>query len=68
MLDGLGMGVGFTFALILISAIREALGSGTLLGFAIVKDFEPALLFILAPGALLIIGLLMGTVNYVSKR
>ncbi|MBU1147449.1 MAG: electron transport complex subunit E, partial [Candidatus Omnitrophica bacterium] len=47
-LDGLGMGAGFTLALVLISAIREALGNGTVLGLTIVKGFDPALLFILA--------------------
>ena len=65
--DGLGMGIGFTLALVLISAIREVLGNGTILGLLIVKDFEPALLFILAPGALLVIGLLIGLVNYVTE-
>src|SRR4030042_1815737 len=39
--DGLGMGVGFTLALILISAIREFLGSGTILGHALINGFEP---------------------------
>lgn len=66
--DGLGMGVGFTIALVLISAIREALGNGTILGLLIVKDFEPALLFILAPGALLVIGLLIGAVNHLTEK
>lgn len=66
--DGLGMGVGFTIALVLISAIRESLGNGTLLGLIIVKGFEPALLFILAPGALLVIGLLIGLVNYLTEK
>ncbi len=66
--DGLGMGVGFTLALVLISAIREVLGNGTLLGLVIVKGFEPALLFILAPGALLVIGLLIGIVNHFTRK
>jgi len=66
--DGLGMGVGFTLALVLISAIRESLGNGTLLGLVIVKGFEPALLFILAPGALLVIGLLIGIVNHLTRK
>lgn len=68
LLDGIGMGIGFTLALVLISAIRESLGNGTLLGLLIVKGFEPALLFILAPGALLVIGLLIGLVNYLTER
>lgn len=66
--DGLGMGVGFTLALVLISAIREGLGNGTFLGLVIVKGFDPALLFILAPGALLVIGILIGIVNYLSDQ
>ncbi|MBU1853299.1 MAG: electron transport complex subunit E [Candidatus Omnitrophica bacterium] len=66
--DGLGMGAGFTLALVLISGIREAFGNGTLLGLVIVRNFEPALLFILAPGALLVIGILIGIVNLLSQR
>jgi len=65
--DGVGMGVGFTFALVVISAIREVLGNGTILGFVIAQDFSPALLFILAPGALLVIGILIGIVNWISQ-
>ena len=66
--DGLGMGIGFTLALVIISAIRELLGNGTMLGLMVVKGFEPALIFILAPGALLVIGLLIGAVNYFSEK
>ncbi|MFC1624372.1 electron transport complex subunit RsxE [Candidatus Omnitrophota bacterium] len=66
--DGLGMGVGFTIALVLISAIREFLGNGTLFGLIVVKGFDPALLFILAPGALLVIGLLIGIVSYLTEK
>lgn len=67
-LDGLGMGVGFTLALILISAIREFLGSGEILDHALVKGFDPALVFIMPPGALLVIGLLLGFFNYLKDR
>lgn len=66
--DAIGMGVGFTLALVLISAIRESLGNGTLLGLVIVRGFDPAILFILAPGALLVIGLLIGIVNYLTEK
>lgn len=62
--DALGMGLGFTWALILISAIREILGNGTILGVSIGRAFEPPLFMILAPGALLTIGLLIGLINY----
>jgi len=67
-LDALGMGVGFTWALILISAIREALGNGTIMGILISKYFEPPLFMILAPGALLTIGLLIGMINCFTMK
>ena len=66
--DALGMGMGFTWALILISAIREALGNGTILGFPISRGFEPPLFMILAPGALLTIGLLIGLINCFTMK
>lgn len=66
--DAVGMGVGFTWALIVISAIRESLGNGTILGFYINRSFEPPLFMILAPGALLTIGLLIGLINYFTMR
>src|SRR3990167_6614589 len=62
--DALGMGIGFTLALCIIAAIREVLGAGTFLGFGLIKNFEPVTLFILAPGALLTMGILIGIVNY----
>jgi electron transport complex, RnfABCDGE type, E subunit len=66
--DALGMGVGFTWALIVISAIREALGNGTLMGFYLCKTFEPPLFMILAPGALLTIGILIAGINYFTHK
>lgn len=66
--DALGMGIGFTWALVLISAIREALGNGTILGITISKMFDPPLFMILAPGALLTIGLLIGLINYGTMK
>ena len=67
-MDALGMGLGFTWALILISAIREALGNGTLLGFSLSKSFEPPLFMVLAPGALLTIGILIGLINHFTLK
>lgn len=67
-LDALGMGIGFTWALIVISAIREILGAGTLLGHEVVKGFEMPIFMILAPGALLTIGLLIGLLNRFTLR
>lgn len=66
--DALGMGIGFTWALIVISAIRELLGNGTILGFYINRAFEPSLFMILAPGALLTIGILIGLINYFTFK
>ena len=66
--DGLGMGVGFTLALILISGIREFLGAGTLLGRSLIKDFEPAFVLGMPSGALLVIGLLLGFFNILKMR
>ncbi len=66
--DALGMGVGFTLALVIIAALREMVGSGTLFGLTLVKGFEPAAMFVLAPGALLTMGLLIGLVNYWHLR
>jgi electron transport complex protein RnfE len=57
--DGLGMGVGFTGALLLIAFIREALGSGKIIGMKITPGFEPMALMILPPGAFLTIGFLL---------
>ncbi len=66
--DALGMGVGFTWALVVISAIRESLGAGTIMGYPVVKGFEMPLFIILAPGALLTIGLLIGLINHINLK
>jgi Na+-translocating ferredoxin:NAD+ oxidoreductase subunit E len=68
LLDGIGMGVGFTLALILISSIREFIGAGRILGLNIIKGFEPALVLGMPSGALLVIGLLMGFFNLLKER
>jgi electron transport complex protein RnfE len=66
--DGLGMGLGFTLALILISAIREILGSGQILGHTLIKGFEPVFAFGMPSGALLVIGLLLGLFNLLKYK
>ena len=66
--DGLGMGVGFTLALILISAIREFLGAGKILGYTLLRGFEPAFVLAMPSGALLVIGLLLGFFNVLKAR
>ena len=68
-LDGLGIGLGFTAALTIISAIREILGAGTLLGFSVFgAGFEPATILILPPGAFIVLGLLIGTINWLRTK
>lgn len=66
--DGLGMGAGFTIALVMISAIRELLGSGKICGLTVIPDFQPALLIGMPAGALLVIGLLLGFFNMIKGR
>ncbi len=67
-LDGLGMGLGFTLALVVISMVREVLGAGTFLGFLLAKGFRPLTVMILPSGALLTLGLLMGGINLIKKK
>ncbi len=67
--DGFGMGIGFTLALVVIGAIREFLGVGELLGFKILPaTYQPMLVAILAPGAFIVMGLLMGLMNIKKKK
>ena len=56
-LDGVGMGIGFTLALLVIGSIREILGSGTWFGIPITANFiDPISIFVLAPGGFLVFG------------
>lgn len=66
--DALGMGLGFTLALTIIASIREILGNGTFLGIPLIKNFSPIIVMILAPGALLTIGLLISLTNWLKLR
>lgn len=67
--DGLGMGMGFCGAMLLIGVIRELLGTGELLGHVILSPswYDPALIWILPPGAFLLIGLLIGFFNMLTE-
>ncbi|MEL4106792.1 electron transport complex subunit RsxE [Oscillospiraceae bacterium WX1] len=69
-LDGLGMGFGFTLAMITVGAIREFFGNGSLLGFRILGSWYNApLLFVMAPGAFFVIAYLVGlTKIYLKKK
>jgi len=70
-LDGLGMGLGFTLALVLVSSIREILGSGTFFGLEVLgfwHSFEPMGIMVSPPGAFIVLGLLLGLINWLSLR
>ncbi|AWW25322.1 RnfABCDGE type electron transport complex subunit E [Acetobacterium carbinolicum] len=67
--DGLGMGLGFTLALTILGSIREILGAGSIFGFSLFgAAYEPVLLMILPPGAFLTLGLLIGLINWKTKK
>ncbi|MCH5217799.1 MAG: electron transport complex subunit E [Muribaculaceae bacterium] len=66
-LDGLGVGVGFIFALTLLGAVREFLGVGSLFGGKIFPEDYGALLFVLAPGAFIALGYLIAIVNKIRR-
>jgi electron transport complex protein RnfE len=67
--DGLGMGVGFTIAMLVISVIRELFGNGTILGFSVFgAGYNPALIMILPPGAFILIGYMMGGIKMYLER
>jgi electron transport complex protein RnfE len=60
LMDGIGMSLGFTLIITLLGAIRELLGNGTVFGLQVLPaGYQPFLLFILPPGAFLVIGFLM---------
>lgn len=67
-LDGLSMGLGFTFALFLIASVRELLGNGSFLGFSIGGWFTPATFFISPPGAFVTLGIIIAVVQKIRNR
>lgn len=66
-IDGLGSGVGFTLALILLGASREFLGTGKIFGQTIYPEDYGMLAFVLAPGAFIALGYLIAIVNKLRK-
>ena len=67
-LDALGIGLGFTLALMLVALVREVLGNGTIWGLRVSNSFRPAAIMIMAPGAFLVLGLLLGFFNWLKMR
>ncbi len=68
LLDGIGIGLGYTLSLAVLSIIRESLGSNKLLGLNFIPGYEPMTVFILAPGGFFTIALVMALVRRYSSR
>lgn len=80
--DGLGMGLGFTFALTLLGIVREFIGAGAIFGIKIMEGlfntvpllellfgaYQPIAIAILAPGAFIVLGCLMAAINHMKSK
>jgi electron transport complex protein RnfE len=68
-IDGLGMGLGFTFALIITASIREIIGTGKIWDLVLLgKHYNPVLIAVLSPGAFITLGLLIGFFNLMERK
>jgi electron transport complex protein RnfE len=67
-IDGLGIGLGFSFALVLLGSIREILGSGKIFNLTLYSENYVTLLFVLAPGAFIVLGYLIALINRIKKN
>jgi len=68
LLDGLGMGLGFTLAITLIGIIREFLGSGAIFGLQIIKNIPMPSVFVMPAGAFLVLGMLMALISAITHK
>ncbi|MEW6381093.1 MAG: electron transport complex subunit E [bacterium] len=69
LMDGIGMGIGYTLALLVVGSIRELLGNGSLFGVSVFGPrYIPFLVAILPPGAFIALGLLLGLMNKVNNK
>ncbi len=69
LLDGLGMGIGFTFALGIVSATREIIGTGKIWNLVLLgQHYNPVLMVALAPGAFITLGLVIGFFNLLENK
>ena len=66
--DGAGMGLGFTLSLTILGSLRELLGAGTIFSLRIYPEQYGSLLFILAPGAFIVLGYLISIFNTLQKK
>jgi len=67
-IDGVVMGLGFTFALVVLSVIREILGANKLWGLEFIPGFQPMTIFILAPGGFFTMAFVIGMINYFKLK
>lgn len=68
LIDGIVMGLGFTASLLLLSIIREVIGSNKLLGLKFFPGYNPMTIFILAPGGFFTIAFVLALIRFLSKR
>jgi len=67
--SALGMGLGFTLALVMLGGVRELLGAGQLLGYQVFStQFEPWVVMILPPGGFIVLGCWLLLINYIAQR
>lgn len=68
-LDGLGMGLGFTLAMLAVSSVREVIGNGSWFGIKLAPDFiQPMTIFIMPAGGFFVLGCVIALVNRISDR
>lgn len=68
LLDAIGMGIGFTLALVLLGSLREFLGNGSIFGYMLLpEDMPRMLLFIMPPGAFMALGAIIAVVNHFKE-
>ncbi|MBQ7716976.1 MAG: electron transport complex subunit E [Prevotella sp.] len=67
LMDGIGIGLGFTLGLTLLGICRELLGAGSVFGFTLIPETYNMLMFVLPPGAFITLGFLVAIINKLKK-
>lgn len=68
-IDGLGMGLGYTVAVVILGSIREIIGAGTFMGIALFgENFQAAGIFVMPPGAFILLGILIAIFNIIKNK
>ena len=67
LMDGIGIGLGFTIGLTLLGICRELLGAGSIFGFILLPETYNMLMFVLPPGAFITLGFLVAIINKLKK-